>query len=249
MVWMARRFLALLPLLLLALPAQAQDLPKAEDLMNDYIAKTGGEKVYKDVKSRISKGTISLAGQKGDLEAYQKEPNLMYMAFDLPGLGKFETGTNGKVVWEKNPITGAKLQTGNEKAKMLRSAAFDSDYNWKKYFKTVETEKEEAVDGKPAYKVKLTSPDGEVLYRFFDKKSGLIVKMISKVDSQFGEVETESFISDYRKVGGMQVAFKAVQKVAGQEVVIQLNTIEHNVNVPEDRFELPNDVKQLLKKA
>ncbi len=238
--------LALFPVL--AQKAQAQDLPKAKELMDNYVKKTGGQEAYKKIKNRISKGTISLAGQQGDLVAYQKAPNLMYMKFELQGFGTFETGTNGKIVWERNPVTGAKLQTGSEKAKMLRTSAFDSDYNWQNYFKSVETVGKVNVKGKPAYKVKMVDKSGNVSHRFFDMESGLVVKMISKVDSQLGEVETETFVSDYRKVGDMLIAFRAVQNVLGQEVDIQLKTIEHNVEVPEDRFELPREVKRLLKK-
>ena len=215
--------LAGMAVLAMSYTASAQEeLPSGAFLMDNYVKVTGGVDAYKKIKNRMAKGSIKLAGQEGAITVYQKEPNLMYVAFNLQGFGKFESGTNGKIVWENNPITGAKLQTGSEKSKLLRTAAMDGDYNWKKYFKTAKTVEEVMVDGKPTYKVKLVTNDGYESFRFFDKKSGLVVKMTSKVKSQLGEVETESTISDYRKVDGLLISFKAVQSVLGQEVVIQL---------------------------
>jgi outer membrane lipoprotein-sorting protein len=237
--------------ILVVVPGLAQeedDLPTGAEVIDHYIQATGGKEAYSKIKSVVSKGKLSLAGTKGEVEIYQKEPNRMYIVFNIPGVGKIETGVNGKVAWESNPLTGAKLQSGAEKAKMLRTAALDSDYNWRKYYKSAKTVGEEKVLGKPAYRVDLVTSDGDKETRYFDKKTGLLVKTSQKVNSPMGEFQSEANISDYRKVGDIQMAHRIRQTMLGLEIEIQFSKIQPNVEIPDDRFELPSAVQELLKK-
>src|SRR5687767_1631044 len=52
-----------------------KDLPKAAEILEKYVKATGGKAAYEKVKSRIMKGTMSVAGQTGKLTIYQKAPN------------------------------------------------------------------------------------------------------------------------------------------------------------------------------
>lgn len=227
---------------------EEEKLPAAADLMDNYIKVTGGKEAYEKIKTRVSKGKMNLAGNSGTLVVYQKAPNLMYMAFDLKGIGQFETGTDGKIVWENNPVTGAKLQSGVEKAKFLRSAAMNSDYEWRKYYKEAKTVAEEKVNSSPAYKVELITNEGSMVTRYFDKKSGLVVKMSQKVETDMGEFEVTSYVSGYKKVDGILTAHRVRQNLLNLEIEMELNSIETNVEVPANRFDLPEAVQKLLKK-
>src|SRR5438876_6585225 len=63
--------------------ALAQDLPKADDIMEKYITATGGKEARLKIKNRVSKGTVELAGIKGKITIYQAEPNLMYTVMEM----------------------------------------------------------------------------------------------------------------------------------------------------------------------
>jgi outer membrane lipoprotein-sorting protein len=237
-----------------AAPALAQDtkdkdLPKAEEILDRYVKATGGKEAHEKVKSRVIKGTMSVAGQAGKLTMYQKAPNLMLMEFELPGLGAIKSGTDGKTVWEMNPITGAKVLKGEKAEEMLRNADVAGDVNWKKHFKEVKTTGVEQVDGKPAYEVQMTSKAGGKQTRYFDKESGLLVRMKNRVDSPMGELEVVSDIEGYKKFGDLTYATKVRQSVLGQNIEMRVTDVEHNVDVPDDRFALPREVKDLLKDA
>lgn len=244
------RGLLLLAAIVFVLPALAQeeDLPSGAEVMDRYVQASGGKEAYTRIKSMVSKGTLTLAGTKGTVEIYQQEPKQMYMVFNIPGVGKIETGTNGKVAWESNPLTGAKLLSGSEKAKLLRTAALDSDYNWRNYFKSARTDGEEKVLGKPAYRVELVTSGGDKETRYFDKKTGLLVKTSQKVNSPMGEFQSEANISDYRKVGALLLPHRIRQTVLGLEIEMRLTSVQPNAEIPDDRFELPSAVQELLKK-
>jgi hypothetical protein len=44
------------------------------------------------------------------------------------------------------------------------------------------------------------------------------------------------------------MAFTRVNRIAGQEIQVHLDSIEVNVDIPKDRFDLPEDIKALLRK-
>jgi hypothetical protein len=82
----------------------------------------------------------------------------------------------------------------------------------------IETAGEEKVDGKPAVGLKVTGPDKKDFTLFFDKDSGLPVKMVAKVipfnKSEFNE---ETTFANYKESNGVKRATKIVTKRDGQK--------------------------------
>jgi hypothetical protein len=236
--------------LLLPPMARAQDKPKAEDILDNYVKVTGGKAAFDKIQSVVAKGTFELAGVgiKGALTIYQAAPNKMYTEIDLGAMvGKIEQGTDGKVFWENSAIQGARLLEGDEKAAAKLEASINSEANWRDHYKSAELTGEENVDGKPAYKVVLTPKEGPPSTRFYDKTSGLLVKVAQTLNTPMGQVNTEAVISDYKKIGEITYPHKMQQKVGPQQVVITFDKVELNAKIPSERFALPEAVKKLVK--
>ena len=53
---------------------------------------------------------------------------------------------------------------------------------------------------------------------------------------------------DFRKVDGIMLPFTSRMKVMGQERVVTVEQVEHNVTLPADRFALPAAIAALVKK-
>jgi outer membrane lipoprotein-sorting protein len=244
-----RHFLAvpILVIFLYAGPVGAQELPAASQLLDRYVEVTGGKANYEKIKSRISRGTMGISGIKGELVMYQKAPNLLFLEVKLPGVGTITTGYDGKVAWENNPISGAKVIKGSKLEEMVREAAMNSDVDWRQFYKDAKTVKEVPINGKPAYQVDLVSKNGTPSSRYFDKESGLIVKMSNKAETDMGVFDVDSMISDYKKFDGVLQGTKVRQSVLGQVIETNISTVEQNVNIPMDRFALPKEVVDLLK--
>ena len=64
-----------------------------------------------------------------------------------------------------------------------------------------------------------------------------------------GEVDAEGFVDDYRTEDDILMAHKLINKFAGQEIQITVDKVEFNADIAKDRFDLPDDIKALLKKA
>lgn len=59
-------------------------------------------------------------------------------------------------------------------------------------------------------------------------------------------IPVEVFISDYKEVDGILIPHKAILKALGLESILTIERVEHNVNMPEDIFRLPDEIRALL---
>jgi hypothetical protein len=232
-----------------ALPA-ADDLPKAETILDKYIEVTGGKAAYAKVHSETSTGVMdfSAMGLKGKMVAYHAEPNYSLVEINLEGMGKILEGSNGEVAWTVNSMQGPRIKEGDERGEALLHARFNADLLWRDLYSHAETAGVESIDGKDCYKVVLTPKSGNPITKWYDKESGLLLKMRVKANSPMGEIDSDSVVSDYRKEGDILTAHKVVQHAATLEIGLTLESVKYNAEVPKDKFELPDEIKALLKK-
>jgi hypothetical protein len=225
-------------------------LPKAETILDHYIEVTGGAAAYEKHKTEIETGTMEFAAQglKGNILRYSAPPDKSYAVIDLQGIGKMEQGTAGGVAWENSTIQGARVKSGAEKAQSIREGTFNSVLNWRKLYAKVETSGVGNVEGEECFKVVMTPAEGKPETGYYSKKTGLLVKVDLVVDSPLGELPAEVLNSDYKTFDGVLMPTKSIQKVAGQEMVITIQSLKTNEEIAADRFEPPADVKALLNK-
>jgi hypothetical protein len=84
----------------------------------------------------------------------------------------------------------------------------------------LEAADEQKVGDKPAAGIKVTGPDGKDLTIYFDKESGLPVRIVGKVVG-FGNEEytQETTLKDYKDFGGIKKATKSETKRDGEDFV------------------------------
>ncbi len=229
---------------------------KAADLLEKYVAATGGAEAFAKIKTRVSELTVTMpaANVEIKLTAYTEKPNKNFLLIESDAIGKVEQGCDGQVVWEKSDLTGCRIKTGNEKAMALREATLDRFVNWQNTYAKAEYRGMEDVEGKSCHKILMTpkatdadvKEDPESIY--FDPDTSMIVKIATTVHSEIGELPVAMIISDYRDVDGVKLSHKMKVLAAGQEQLMTLDSVKNNVEISPDRFALPADVQQMLKK-
>ncbi len=227
--------------------AAEDKLPSADEVLTRYIQATGGEEAHRKIKTRVEEGTVELAGMNISMEmkAYHERPNRMRLIITSPAMGKMEQGVTGDTVWEINAMTGAAIKEGEEKAFLLRHADFDSDLKWKTLFPERKTVGEEEIDGVVCYKVELTPKDGKPETRYYAKDSGLLQRMLQTQITPQGEIPATIDVSDYREVEGIKMPFESRVSLMGMTQIIKLTKVELNVDIPDEMFELPEEIKEL----
>jgi outer membrane lipoprotein-sorting protein len=229
-----------------AAAAVQEKLPAAPELFARMVDAVGGADAIKKHKNRTSKGVFEIPAQsvKGAMEHYEAPPSKVYTIIDIPQMIKMESGSDGETFWEiRNGVP--RLVTGEEQAIKQREADFFSLLNWDKLYKQTEVAGVEDIDGKPAYKVVLTPEVGPAQTYLVDRKSHLIAQMQMKLPTPMGEMPAVVKFDDYRKVEGVLIPFRITQTMAGMDQVIRFESIAANTDLPANRFDLPEAVRQL----
>jgi hypothetical protein len=227
----------------------ADELPKAETILDKSIEATGGKAAFEKMHNTVISGSMELAamGIKGTMVITEAEPDKSVAQIEIAGVGSIKQGYDGKVAWEVNPMQGARIKDGDERIEAKREAHFHKEV-WQDDYKKVETVGSETVDGKDCYKLVLTPIEGNPVTQYFDKKTGLLVKSSVTVTTAMGEIAAETVVSDYRKEGDVLVPHKIQQNAAGQEISITFDSIKFNTELAKDKFDLPDEIKSLVKK-
>lgn len=232
---MTRRIGAVLAMALvagMASPAWAADAPDANAILDKAIKALGGEEKLTKVKviSWKTKGTVTFGGNDNEVTTQST-----VQGFDHARL-EFEGEFGG------NPFKGVTVLAGDKGWRDFggNRTELDKDAlaNTKqtvylilvpvtilplkgKEFK-VEAIGEEKVGDKPAAGIKATGPDGKELRLYFDKESGLPVKMVAKVVGFMGDEFTqETTFNDYQEMGGIKKATKVQAKRDGEKFIDQ----------------------------
>jgi len=226
--------------------APGEILPSGEEIIERSIKQIGGREAFAKINNRLIKGTVEIGQFKATTTTYQAKPNKYYTGtkFEVDSATiTVEQGTNGEVVWELHSMTGPRIIEGQEKALMLLQFNFD-ETNYKQCYDKIECVGMERVEGEICYKVIQTPRQAIPITVYYSKESGLAVKSTYTLEHQ----KVEGLTSDYREVGGIQYPHHEVLKDMNNELHIIVESIEHNVEIPKDRFDVPEAVQKILKR-
>jgi hypothetical protein len=234
---------------LVAVPAGAQALPAARDLIQRYAKDMGGNAWMSHTSARM-KATMEFAGigMKADIEAVNVFSSKAYlMKMTIPGMGEVVQGFDGTTAWVKEPTTGARLLTGAEAEQVVEEADPEASLRTTKNIVSSETVEKTSMNGKDCYKVKHTWKSGRVTHDCFGVSDGLLVATTSKQVSAMGELEVTQFYSEYKEMAGIKRATVMSGQMMGQELKTTLTSWEWDTVKPADT-EPPADIKALLTK-
>jgi len=74
---------------------------------------------------------------------------------------------------------------------------------------------------------------------YFDKNSGLLVRMVRYTNTLVGPIPTQVDYSDYRAVAGVKMPFKWTTTWVSGQSTTELNEIQPNVAIDAARFAKP----------
>jgi len=230
--------------------APAAPLPTGDAVLARHVEATGGVAAYDAIKNRVVHARMELmgAGVVIALTVYAAPPAAFYTLAESEATGRIESGVSDGVVWENSAMRGPIVKDGAERDDALRDAVFDRIAHWREHLKSAEGTGEADVNGKPAFRVVATPKAGSPQTLYFDKESGLLVRIETTVTTAGGAVPVVAEPGDYRKVDGIMMPFRNRMQVMGQQRVVTIEQVEHNVALPADRFALPAEIKALIKK-
>jgi outer membrane lipoprotein-sorting protein len=239
-----RKFLILAALLLLPCAAVAQT---ADEIVTKYLAARGGHDKIKAVRSERVIGTISFGGGVDGLFVVERErPLKMHMELNLNGATVIRVYDGKSTGWVYNPFAKdpfVQPMTEADLRNIFDEADFEGPFvDYKEKGNQIEFAGKTEVEGKPAYKVKITNKNGDVSYFSFDATTHLILKWEGTRKVGDKDQPSESFFRDYREVDGLKYPFLIESRSPGTEQSQKLIAEKLEVNVPIDaaHFAKPN---------
>lgn len=184
----------------------------------------------------------------GPYTTYEAEPNRNYRLWEPVGLGEFDWGTDGQTAWEITPRGGPRNLEGEEKATTLRYSTFHFELEWPRLYKKIECTDVKYVEGRAYYAVTMTPHEGKPEILYFDKETKLLISREVTLASPTGPIRVAVAYRDYKEVDGLLMPHTFAQRSANADVVYTFEKITHNVDIPKERFELPDVIKVLLEK-
>jgi len=231
--------------------------PDAAAILDRFVEVTGGTAAYAGIQNRISSVRIVHVGMDFEDRAvtYEARPCKTRTFSESEATGTTESGIDGELVWFVSEHTGPVVEEGEAREAAIAAAAFDRSAQWRKHFIAAVYAGEETVGGKSCHKIVLTPPIGGNETRFYDKESGLLVKIARARLTSVGmqpSIPIEILIDDYRPVDGLLLAHKVTEAVdmcgSAHKTVYITETIKHNVDLPHDHFDPPTEVMLFAKK-
>lgn len=211
-----KKSVILVAALLVASVCSAQTL---DEIVNKYYAANGTENLEK-ATTLILEGRVSQMGTEMPMTLMNKKPDKVKMVITYSGM-EIITVFDGEKGYMVNPLAGmtepmeipAEQLAGIQEYNVFRDNLLEA-------FKAgrLKLEGEEAVDGKPAYKLIITDETGKASTVLVDKESFLTVKTVASVEQMGQMMEVESYIKEYMEVGGAKFGKVVVQMVNGMEL-------------------------------
>lgn len=222
---------------------QARGAPPAKEVLAKYLKALGGAERLAALTSIVAKGVSVGYGPESDrrpLELYARAPAQRTVIVHTLS-GDATTTYNGQDGWVAAPYRPVSvLAVSGQDLEALRLEALltfpgqlpQALGNWRVGSPT-------AVNGRPVEVVQGRTATGFMATFFFDRDSGLLVRLLRYTDSPVGRIPTQIDYADYRDVEGIKVPFRwKVTWLSGEETV-ELSEVRVNVPVDEARFARP----------
>jgi photosynthetic reaction center cytochrome c subunit len=249
---------------------QIPGLPSAGEILDKYIQAIGGAERLASLKSYVAQGTsvgFGGFGGGGQVRIFAKFPDQRATFIEFPSnpeRGDSIRTYNGRVAWLEAPLTVIDEYelTGSD----LDGARLDAQLSFPGQIKQVlgnlrvsmpvtisdlpgpssQTSNESVALGQDRLVnvVQGTGPRGMLTNLYFDKESGLLLRVVRYGKSPIGRAPTQIDYGDYRDVDGIKMPFRMLFAWLGGRDAIQLSQVQTNVPIDAAKFGRPAESKE-----
>jgi hypothetical protein len=213
-------------------------LPDAGQLLDKYLAATGGADALEKVTSRVEKGTLTaFGGQHFPMDVFSKGPDKRFSVMHLKD-GDSVTAFDGQQGWLTNNGHLHMMSASENDA-----ARIDADLYFpvhvKSLYQKFRVEPGEKIDGHDTYLVIGRSDGKPPLRLYLDQQSGLLLRLVRYAETPLGRNPTQVDYGDYRDSGGTKIPYRWTLARPGNRFTIQVEQVEENVLVDDKKFVAP----------
>lgn len=219
-------------------PVFSKPLPEgvtAETVVKNYVKAIGGEEALRKVNTTFVTAQMTIPGApfKPNAMIKQMAPNKYKMEVVAEGMGTLMKqnfdGENGYMEQQGRKIPMEEKELNSRKS---NKGLFEELYMEPS---TIALETIASVEGKDAYKIKVTK-DGESSYRYYDVDSGLLVRTENTAEAQGQSITTVVDFSNYKDVNGVMMPYTMKITTGPQSFVFETTDVKINEGVTAEDF-------------
>jgi photosynthetic reaction center cytochrome c subunit len=224
------------------------NLPTSDQIIDNYIRALGGPAAIEKVTSRVESGTESLGQESFRIEIVSKDPDKQAFVRHMPA---------GDSIMVLNSQSGWSAMAGHSVREIhgadLDAEKIEADLHFplhiKRLFSELRVEYPEKVGDRDVYLISGARNGQPPMEMYFDRQSGLLLRLVHYADSPLGLVPTQLDFGDYRDTDGVEVPFRRVMALPGRNSVIQLEQVQQNAPINDEKFAKPASSPAPLKPA
>ncbi|PRY14880.1 putative Zn-dependent peptidase [Pontibacter ummariensis] len=211
----------------------------AEQVIADYIKAIGGKANIEKLKDITVTSNATIQGMPLTVVQQQKGNDkfaVQVLMNNNPIQRVVINGDKGKM---EAPMQGVNKEITKEElaAQKLETNLFAALLYDKLGIKTQLTGMEK-VDGKDAYVVEVSLPNGQKATHYFAKDSGLRLKEVNNLQSPQGVITQTKSYSNYKEVNGVKLPYVTETTVGPQVIKAEVQNVEVNKGLADDTFKL-----------
>jgi hypothetical protein len=214
-------------------------------VVDHNVAARGGAEAWHAVSSLRLTGKMDVGkGMRVPYVLEQKRPSKMCLEFVFDGETAVQC-SDGQAGWKLEPFRGRTSPEPMTEAE-LREVAGSADlygllFDYAARGHTVEPLGQEPVEGRDAFKVKVTLPGGAVRWVYVDAESGLEVKVEALRTVGGHEQRVDTFYYDWEATEGLLIPRRQQTRTEGSSEVhmLTVETVQVNPPLDDSRFAMP----------
>jgi len=214
------------------------NLPSPDQLVEKYVQALGGASAIQKISTRVEKGTADFSGHEVSVDVFEQAPAQRATVMHLR-VGDNVATFDGKQGWIAEPGRPVFEMPASD----VEGAKMDADLQFPIHLKQASGElragRPEKIGDRETYQVIALTNNQPRLRLYFDKQSGLLVRVVRYSDSPLGFNPVRIDYADYRAVDGVQVPYRwTVSRPAGQ-FTIQATEVRQNIPIGQEKFVRP----------
>ena len=222
-------------------------VPNANQVLDKYVQALGGAQKLAGLKSFVATGT-SLGyeglGGGGSFQILANAPNQRAVIIefkDHPERGGSTRAYNGKVGYVRSPrgLLGEYDVIGSELDGLKLDAQLAFPGQIKQVLTNLRVGNPDSINGKDVDVVQGTGANGLLATMYFDKKTGLLTRLVRYSKSPIGRIPTQVDYADYRDVNGIKFPFQYTFAWLDGKDSFKLTDVKTNVPVDASKFSKP----------
>jgi hypothetical protein len=223
--------------------AVAPNAPPVDRILDKYLQAIGGAQKVAGLTSFVAKGTSVGYGPEGTnrpVEIYAKAPEqrtTIIHTLDGDSTTTFN-GTAGWIAAPHRPVPVLEL-TGSDLGGIRLDAGLSFPGRIKQTFSSWKVGASSTIEDRDVEVVQGTSTGGTLATLYFDRESGLLVRMVRYADSRVGRLPTQFDYSDYRDVAGVKMPFRFKMVWLDGFENFELTEIQPNATIDAAKFAKP----------